>query len=45
MVVDFSVFRHERQLLRSKRRLESLRLEEAYDRWVSSHKGDINMIT
>ena len=35
MVVDFSLFRYERQLLRSKRRLESLKVDEAYDRLVT----------
>ena len=42
MVVDLSVFRHERQMLRSQRRLESLRVEEAYDRFVSL---DIGIVT
>ena len=36
MVLDLSVFRYERQLLRSQKRLESLRLEEAYDRSVTT---------
>ena len=36
MVLDLSVFRYERQLLRSQRRLESLRVEEAYDRSVKT---------
>ena len=35
MVVDLSLFRYERQLLRSKRRLESLKVDEAYDRLVT----------